>query len=304
MPTIDVAFLGTGLMGAPMAENIARADIPVTAWNRTRSKAETLREHAVVVADDPAEAVRGADIVCCKVADADAVAGLLFSQGVAAAMAPGAVFVDMSPISPKVEREHAERLRALGKRHLDAPVSGGLRGAREASLAIMVGGDKDAFVDAMPVLACMGRPIRVGPDGTGQLAKLCNQAILAVTIGGLSEAMLLAAAGGADPAQVRDALRGGFAESRILHEQGGRMLERNWVPGSRAGDMLADLGAVIEAAAEAGLDLPFVSLARDLYQGLVARGAEGHDHAALLLELEHQNPAHRVGDKPDTAPGS
>lgn len=302
MPSPRVAFLGTGLMGFPMAANIARADLPVIAWNRTPEKAARLTEFGIRVAGSAAEAVADADIVCCIVTNGEAVEDVLFGHGVADAMAPKSVFVDMSSIPPKVEKDHAGRLAAKGIRHLDAPVSGGTRGASDASLAIMVGGDKETFVDATPVLSAMGRPTRVGPDGAGQLAKLCNQAIVAITLGGLSEAMLLAAAGGADPAAVREALRGGFSESRILQEHGQRILDRNWMPGGLVSNMLKDLNAVLEAAADCGLELPFVTLARTLYQALNDRGVTGYDHTALLLEIEHRNPPHRVGDKPDVTP--
>ena len=302
MPSPRVAFLGTGLMGASMAANIARADLPVTVWNRTPEKAARLAGAGVKVAETAAEAVADAQIVCAIVTNTEAVEDVLFARGVAAAMSPRAIFVDMSSIPPKVEKAHAERLAAMGLRHLDAPVSGGTRGAAEASLAIMVGGEKQTFVDATPVLAAMGRPIRVGPDGAGQLAKLCNQAIVAISVGGLSEAMLLAAAGGADPASVREALRGGFSESRILQEHGQRILDRNWMPGGQIRNMLKDLTAVVEAATDCGLDLPFVNLARSLFEALRDRGVTGYDHTALLLEIEHRNPPHRVGEKPDIAP--
>lgn len=302
MSSPRVAFLGTGLMGAPMATNIARADLPVTAWNRTPEKAAPLAAVGIRVADSAAEAVADADVVCTIVTNAEAVEEVLFGQGVADAMRPGAIFVDMSSIPPKVEKAHAERLAEMGLRHLDAPVSGGTRGAADASLAIMVGGDKSTFVDATPVLAAMGRPTRVGPDGAGQLAKLCNQVIVAISVGGLSEAMLLAAAGGADPAAVREALRGGFSESRILQEHGQRILDRNWLPGGQVRNMLKDLNAVLEAADDCGLDLPFVNLVRSMFQALHDRGVTGYDHTALLLEIEHRNQPHRVGDKPDVTP--
>lgn len=302
MTTNNVAFLGIGRMGSAMAANIAHADYPIRVWNRTRQKAEAMRQYHAQVANSAVEAVEGADIVCCIVTNAEAVESVLFGERVAEAMKPGAIFVNMSSIPPKAEKAHAKALREQGRRHLDAPVSGGTRGAADGALAIMVGGDKAAFLDAIPVLSSMGHPTRVGPDGTGQLAKLCNQAIVAIGVGALSESMLLAAAGGADPASVREALRGGFAESRLLQEHGSRMLERNWVPGGQVRNMLKDLHAVIEAAEDCGITLPFVTLARSLYQSLHDRGIEGHDHTALLLELEHMNPPHRVTDKPDIVP--
>ncbi|MBT6138229.1 MAG: NAD(P)-dependent oxidoreductase [Rhodospirillaceae bacterium] len=298
----NVAFIGTGLMGSGMATNIAHAGYSISAWNRTPEKVTQLVEVGVQPARTASEAVIGADIVCCMVTNAEAVEEILFKQGVADAMEKGAIFVSMGSIPPKVEQDHAARLADMGRRHLDAPVSGGTRGAAEGSLAIMVGGDQRAFVDATPVLSAMGRPTWVGPDGSGQLSKLCNQAIVAISVGGLCEAMLLASAGGADPVNVREALRGGFADSRVLQEHGARIMERNWMPGGQIRNIVKDLDAVIDVADDCGLDLPFVSLARELFRGLYDRGITGHDHTALLLQLEHMNRPHRVGDKPDMVP--
>jgi len=302
--TPNVTFLGIGRMGFNMATNIARAGFPLTVWNRTQGKAEALTTHHATIADTAAAAVAEADIVCACVTDANAVREILFKRGVAEAMKPGAIFCDMSSIAPEAEQEFDTELTKLGIRHLDAPVSGGTQGAELGSLAIMVGGEKDTFVEATPVLAAMGRPFRVGPCGAGQLTKLCNQVIVAISIAGLSESMLLAEAGGADPAAVRDALRGGFAESRVLQEHGGRILERNWNPGAPVRNMLKDLNTVVTTAKQCGLDLPHLSLVRDFYDKLSTRGFAEHDQTALLLELEHRNPPHRVGKKPDSGPGA
>lgn len=300
--TANVAFLGIGRMGLAMATNIARAGFPLTVWNRTPGTADSLATHHVTIADTVEEAVTDADIVLTSVTDANAVREILFERGAANTMKPGAIFCDMSSISPEAEQEFDEKLTRLGIRHLDAPVSGGTQGAELGSLAIMVGGEKDTFVEATPVLAAMGRPFRVGPCGAGQLTKLCNQVIVAISVAGLSEAMLLAEAGGANPASVRDALRGGFAESRILQEHGSRILARNWAPGGPVRNMLKDLNTVLETADKCGLELPFLSLVRDLFDKLNGRGFSDHDQTSLLLELEHRNMPHRVGDKPDIGP--
>ena len=302
--TPNVTFLGIGRMGLGMATNITRAGLPLTVWNRTAGKTDPLVTHHATIAESASEAVADADIVCTSVTDAEAVREILFERGVADAMKPGAIFCDMSSIAPQAEQEFDTELTKLGIRHLDAPVSGGTQGAELGSLAIMVGGEKDTFVEATPVLAAMGRPFRVGPCGAGQLTKLCNQVIVAISIAGLSEAMLLAEAGGANPASVRDALRGGFAESRVLQEHGNRIIERNWGPGAQVKNTLKDLDTVLRTARECGLDLPFLNLARDLYSALSARGLAEYDQTALLLELEHRNAPHRVGDKPDSGPGS
>ena len=300
--TPNVTFLGIGRMGLGMATNIARAGFPLTVWNRTPGKTESLASHHASIAESAAEAVAAADIVCTSVTDAHAVREILFERGVADAMRPGTIFCDMSSIAPQAEQEFDTELTKRKIRHLDAPVSGGTQGAELGSLAIMVGGEKDTFVEATPVLSAMGRPFRVGPCGSGQLTKLCNQVIVAISIAGLSEAMLLAEAGGADPAAVRDALRGGFAESRVLQEHGSRMIQRNWGPGAQVQNMLKDLDTVLRTAKECGLDLPFLSLARDLNNALSARGLGRYDQAAMLLEMEHRNEPHRVGDNPDSAP--
>lgn len=302
--TPNVAFLGTGRMGLAMATNIARAGFPLTVWNRTAGRADSLAAHHVTIAESAQAAVAEADVVCTCVTDAEAVREILFDRGVAEAMKPGAIFCDMSSIAPKAEQEFDTELTKRGLRHLDAPVSGGTQGAELGSLAIMVGGEKDTFVEATPVLAAMGRPFRVGPCGAGQLTKLCNQVIVAISVAGLSESMLLAEAGGANPASVRDALRGGFAESRVLQEHGGRILERNWGPGAPVRNMLKDLDTVLTTAEDCGLDLPFLTLARDFYDKLSGRGFAEHDQTALLLELEHRNSPHRVGEKPDTGPNA
>ncbi|WP_245479676.1 NAD(P)-dependent oxidoreductase, partial [Hansschlegelia zhihuaiae] len=200
-------------------------------------------------------------------------------------------------------RAHAERLAAHDRRHLDAPVSGGTRGAADGTLAIMVGGSETDFEEARPLFAAMGSAVRVGPSGAGQIAKLANQAIVGVTIGVVAEALLLAAAGGADPAAVREAIRGGFAGSRILEEHGRRMLERDFRPGGKVATQIKDLETALAAAAEGGVRLPLTQDARDRFVFLRdAMGGGGYDHSALLLQLEEAGQGARVGDAPDKLP--
>lgn len=301
---LRVAVLGVGLMGAPMARRLLGAGFAVTVWNRTRAKAEPLADVGATVAETAVEAVEGAAIVVTMLADGPAVADALFGSGRAAeALAPGALVIDMSSIPPATARDHAQRLAAHGRRHLDAPVSGGVRGAEAGSLAIMAGGDEADFADAARVFAALGRATRVGPSGAGQVAKLANQVIVGVTIGAVAEALLLAAAGGADPAAVREAIRGGFAESRILEEHGRRMLERDFRPGGTVSTQIKDLQTALDAAAEGGVTLPLTRDARDRYLFLRdAMGGGGYDHAALLLQLEEAGGA-RVGEGEDVLPG-
>ncbi|MEI2383946.1 NAD(P)-dependent oxidoreductase [Breoghania sp. JC706] len=285
-----IAFLGTGLMGAPMARRLLAAGHEVVVWNRTAAKAQALAGDGARVAASPAEAVAGADIVITIVSDGAAVTDLYFAQGAVEAARPGAIFIDMSSIQPSVARDLAARLGEAGLHAIDAPVSGGTPGAEAGTLAIMAGGEAADIEHARPVLEAMGRVTRVGPHGAGQLAKLCNQAIVAITIGAVSEALFLAEKGGADPAAVRDAIRGGFAESRILDLHGARIVARDWSPGGPSTLQLKDLDNVLAAASEAGVDLPLSRQMRERYHALVhdLGGAE-LDHSALYLELEARN---------------
>lgn len=301
----NITLIGTGIMGAPMARNIAKAGFRVTVWNRTRAKAEALADVATVAAD-PREAVAGADAVITMVDNSPIVTEIYFGEsGVVAAAPANALFVDMSSIQPSVARDHAAAIEKAGRRHIDAPVSGGEKGAIEATLAIMAGGRAEDFAEAEPVLKAMGRPTHVGVHGAGQVAKLANQAIVAVTIGAVAEAMLLAQEGGCDPAALRDALMGGFATSRILDLHGERMTERNWVPGGPLELQLKDLENALEVAREAGLTLPLTEKARDAFHALAKEMEMGrHDHAAYLLWLESINPGKRLGAGPDRNPGA
>jgi 2-hydroxy-3-oxopropionate reductase len=304
MQTIrTVAVLGIGLMGRPMAENLLKAGFAVRAWNRTRAKAEALAELGATVCDTPAEAIAGADCILTMLEKGPVVTEVLFGGEPLAAAAPGTLVVDMSSIPPSLARDHAARLEERGLAHLDAPVSGGTAGAEAATLAIMAGGEAADFARAEPLFAAMGRATHVGPAGAGQMTKLANQAIVAVTIGAVAEGLLLASAGGADPAAVREAIAGGFCDSRILELHGQRMIERNWVPGGKCAIHLKDMDTVLETADELKLELPLTRAVRRQFAELVAEGKDQADHSALLLWLEARNSPHRVGTLPDRFPG-
>jgi 2-hydroxy-3-oxopropionate reductase len=301
--TERIAFLGTGLMGAPMAANLLKAGFALAAWNRTPAKAEPLKGQGASLAPNAAASVRDADIVIAMLTDGPAVEDVLFgSGGVAAAVRSGALVIDMSSIPPATARDHAARLNRRGIAYLDAPVSGGTGGARDGKLVIMAGGDAKDFARAAPVFAALGKPTLIGPAGTGQLAKLCNQAIVGITIGAVAEALLLAAAGGADPVAVRQALMGGFADSRILQEHGQRMLNRRFLPGFAAANQVKDLDTVLAAARDAKLSLPLSERVTGVFKQLLAEGGAGFDHSGLLLALERQNAPARLGSGPDTLP--
>ena len=298
-----IAVLGTGLMGAPMAANLLKAGFPLTAWNRTLAKAEALAPLGATVAASAAEAAAGADVVITMLENGPVVEDLLFGAGaVARRVARGGLVMDMSSIEPHRARDHAARLEKLGVGYLDAPVSGGTGGARDATLAIMAGGTSADFERTRPVMQAMGRPTHVGPAGSGQLAKLCNQTIVSVTVAVVAEALLLAAAGGADPAAVRQAMSGGYADSKVLQIQGQQMLDRNFLPRGPARMVLKDSKNILDTARELGLTLPLAKCASVMFSGLAAHGGTDYDHTAVLLELERMNPGKRVGSKPDQLP--
>jgi len=219
----------------------------------------------------------------------DVVEDVLVAQGAIEALKPGALVVDMSSVQPAVARRHAELAAEQDAGYVDAPVSGGTVGAAEARLSIMAGGAEADVGRALSVFEALGKCTRIGPVGAGQLAKLANQAIVGITIGAVSEALLLAAEGGADPAAVREALMGGFAGSRILELHGQRMIDRDFAPGAPARIQLKDLRMILDEARAEGLTLPLAQQTHNAYRSLVANGHSEVDHSGLLLELEHLN---------------
>jgi len=298
-PTL--AFLGIGLMGRPMATRLAQAGLALNAWNRTFEKAEALRASGARPCADLLDAVHAADIVISMLQDGPTV-GMVIDAALPA-LRPDTLWIDMSSTRQDEALDFASRLRACGCRFVDAPVSGGVLGAEAGTLAIMAGAALDDFARAEPVLRALGSPVQVGPVGSGQVAKLCNQLIVGATINVVAEALLLAQAAGADPAAVRDAIRGGFASSRVLEVHGQRMLERNFVPGGQVTTQLKDQRNILAAAQEAGVTLPVTQLVTRHYESIVGDLPQA-DHAAALIALERMNPGKRVGDAPDRLPGA
>lgn len=286
--SISVSFLGIGLMGAPMVARLLSAGFCVTVWNRTPAKAAALADRARLV-ENPAQAVNGADVVITMLENGAAVEAVLYHSGAIDGLKENALVIDMSSIEPATARLHGERVCALGGQYLDAPVSGGTRGAETGTLSIMAGGDDLAFARAESVFAAMGKATHIGPSGSGQLAKLANQAIVGITIGAVSEALLLASKGGARPEKVREALLGGFAGSKILEQHGERMLERNFEPGAPSRIQLKDLRMILDEARAEGLSLPLSQRVFEEYRALLASGHGEVDHSGLLLELERLN---------------
>ncbi|MBS3804315.1 MAG: NAD(P)-dependent oxidoreductase [Oleiphilaceae bacterium] len=287
-PLPRVAFLGIGLMGAPMIRNLLDAGFPMTLWNRTARKCEPFSEEATI-AGTPSEAVADADVVILMLENGTVVHQVLVEREVISSLQAGATVIDMSSIPPALARDHGQRVEARGCHYLDAPVSGGTAGAQTARLSVMVGGDADIMTAQAPIFAALGKPTHIGPIGSGQLAKLANQAIVGITIGAVSEALLLAARGGAKPEAVREALMGGFAGSKILEVHGQRMLDRDFAPGAPARIQLKDMAMILDEARAEKLTLPLAQQVHNEYLALIANGHTEVDHSGLLLELEHIN---------------
>ena len=283
-------------MGLPMAGRLVKAGYPLVAWNRTREKALPLEPLGAEVASTLDEAVKSADMVITMLEAGPVVKSVV--QSMSPVLREGTLLIDMSSTKQSEAREIRQILEPRRVAFLDAPVSGGVVGAEAGTLAIMVGGTEKDFQRARPVFEVMGRPTLVGPTGSGQIAKLCNQLIVGGTVAIVAEAMLLAQAGGADPEAMRRAIRGGFAESRILELHGQRMLDRNFKPGGQIKSQAKDHANIMAAAQDAHLQLPLTALVSDLFSGLLTDHAEA-DQAAALLALEKLNEGIRLGTRPD-----
>jgi 2-hydroxy-3-oxopropionate reductase len=286
---MKIALLGTGRMGLPMARRLCEAGHDVSVWNRTRDKAQPLAAHGARICDTPGQAVDGVEVTVGMLESGPIVQDVLFAQGAAKAMARGSLFIDMASIQPREARDHAARLAELGVNCLDAPVSGGTGGAENGQLVIMVGGKPADFERAKPVFQVFGRATHVGPHGTGQLTKLANQMIVGITIGAVAESLLLCAKGGADMAKVREAITGGFADSRILQLHGQRMVERDFAPRARMSVQAKDMRNALATAEEIGFDAPITRLFERLYADGLEHGLTDLDHSGLFVELASRN---------------
>ena len=286
---MKITVLGLGNMGLPMAERLCKAGCSVSVWNRTPGKADNLAALGAVAHTQPTSAVKDADIVVSMLESGPVVEDIFFNQGVAAAIKPGALVIDMASIKPREARDHAARLGALGIAHLDAPVSGGVLGAVDGKLVIMVGGTASDFARAESVFLNFGRATHVGPHGSGQLAKLANQMIVGITIGAVAEALLFTQRGGADMAKVKEAITGGFADSRILQVHGKRMVERDFAPRARMSIQLKDMRNALATADEIGFTAPVTALFEKLYAESIEHGLGDLDHSGLFVELASRN---------------
>ena len=282
-----VGFIGLGLMGRPMARNLLAAGYPLVVHNRSRPAVEDLARAGAAAAGCPREVAERSQVVITMVPDSpDVVAVMRGPDGVFAGARPGMLVIDMSTISPVVARELAAEASAIGCEMLDAPVSGGTVGAAEGTLSIMVGGRAGAVDRARPIFEVLGgRVTHVGDSGAGQVAKACNQVVVGVVIEAVGEALVLAEKCGVDPAKVREALLGGFAQSRILDAHGQRALRRHFEPGFKAAMQLKDLAIAQAAGREYGAALPATAVVAELYKSVCAAGDGGADHSVLMAHV-------------------
>lgn len=291
---MKIGFIGLGIMGRPMAGHLRTAGHEIIVPERKSLTAED--RAGVTVAADAAAVAAAAEIVILMVPDTPDVEAVLFgAKGVAEGLKPGTLVIDMSSISPTATKTFAEKIKAKGGDYLDAPVSGGEVGAKQASLTIMVGGSPAAFERAKPLFELMGKNITlVGEEnGAGQTCKVANQIIVALTIEAVAEGLVFAAKAGADPAKVRQALMGGLATSRILEVHGERMIKRTFAPGFRIRLHQKDLNLALQSGRELGLALPATANAQQLFSACAAAGGADWDHSGMVKALETL-AAHKV----------
>ncbi|MEY4000972.1 MAG: hypothetical protein RI968_90 [Pseudomonadota bacterium] len=286
--SMKVGFIGLGIMGAPMAEHLNKAGHQLF-LNTIGDMPAWVGGSSAKVCASAKEVTQHADIIIIMVPDTPDVEAVLFSaNGVAEGMAKGKIVVDMSSISPIATKGFAQKIRDLGGSYLDAPVSGGEVGAKNATLTIMVGGDEAIFNRVKPLFELMGKNITlVGENGAGQTTKVANQIIVALNIEAVAEALVFAAKAGADPARVRQALMGGFASSKILEVHGERMVKRTFDPGFRINLHQKDLNLALSSARALGVSLPNTATAQELFNSLAARGGSGWDHSAMIKAIEN-----------------
>ena len=282
----QIGFIGLGVMGRPMAGHLLAAGHRLTVHNRSRTAADELVAAGADMRNTPADVARQSDIVITVLPDTpDVVSVITGHDGVLEGLRAGAVVIDMSSISPAATRDLAARVAAKRATMLDAPVSGGEIGAKNASLSIMVGGDTNAFERVRPILACMGNPERIvhigAEPGSGQICKICNQIAIGGALAGVSEAFALARKAGVDVSLVRQALLGGFAASRVLEVHGERILTGNFAPGFRARLYQKDLRIAEETALAHGVKVPATMVVEDMVTTLVSHGGEDLDYSAI-----------------------
>jgi 2-hydroxy-3-oxopropionate reductase len=286
---MKIAFIGTGLMGFPMAKNLLEKSLDLNVFSRTIEKAKPLEKFAAKISNSLSEAVKDVDVVITMLTDDDAVEKVLSDKDFQKNLKKGSTVVDMSSIKPKIAIKYGNLLKDKGINFLDAPVSGGTIGAEQASLAIMVGGDQKVFDQVKDILKVMGNPTLVGPIGSGQVSKLANQIIVGVTIGAVAEAITLCEKAGVDGNKFIKALAGGFADGKILQNHGKRMIDKDFSPKGKVSTHLKDMNNILECAGDFNTQLPISNLIKDMFKSLVENGNDNDDHSALYKEIERRN---------------
>jgi 2-hydroxy-3-oxopropionate reductase len=284
---LKLGFVGLGIMGSPMAGHLINAGYEVFLNTRSQIPAELLQSNAIAC-QNPKELAQKADVIFLMVPDTPDVERVLFGEnGISSGLSKGKIVVDMSSISPIATKEFAKKINSFGCDYLDAPVSGGQLGAKNAALTIMVGGSQAVFAKVKPLFELMGKNINlVGENGAGQITKVANQIIVALNIEAVAEALVFATKAGADPAKVRLALMGGFASSKILEVHGERMINRTFDPGFRIELHQKDLNLALSSARALGVSLPNTATAQELFNSCVAFGGHAWDHSAMVKALE------------------
>jgi 2-hydroxy-3-oxopropionate reductase len=286
---MKIAFIGTGLMGFPMAKNLLEKNLELNVFSRTIEKAKPLEKFGAKISNSLSEAIKGVDVVITMLTDDDAVEKVLSDKDFQKNLKKGSIVVDMSSIKPKIAIKYGNLLKDKGINFLDAPVSGGTIGAEQATLAIMVGGDQKVFDQIKDVLKVMGNPTLVGPIGSGQVSKLANQIIVGVTIGAVAEAITLCEKAGVDGNKFIKALAGGFADGKILQNHGKRMIDKDFSPKGKVSTHLKDMNNILECAGDFNTQLPISNLIKDMFKSLVENGDDNDDHSALYKEIERLN---------------
>jgi 2-hydroxy-3-oxopropionate reductase len=286
---MKIGFIGTGLMGFPMAKNLLDKSLDLNVFSRTIIKAKPLEKFGAKISNSLSEAVKNTDVVITMLTDDDAVEKVLSDQDFQENLKKGSTVVDMSSIKPKIAIKYGNLLKEKGVNFLDAPVSGGTIGAEQATLAIMVGGDQKVFDQTKDVLKVMGNPTLVGPIGSGQVSKLANQIIVGVTIGAVAEAITLCEKAGVDGNKFIEALSGGFADGKILQNHGKRMINKDFSPKGKVSTHLKDMNNILECAGDFNTRLPISNLIKNMFKSLVENGNDNDDHSALYKEIERLN---------------
>jgi len=286
---MQIGFIGVGLMGFPMAKNLLKSGYKLKAFNRSQDKAERLKEFGAEISKSIKEVVTNSDIIITILTDDTAVEKVIGSDEFIENIKPNATVIDMSSINPVLSKRCANALKEKNINYLDAPVSGGTLGAEDASLAIMVGGDKKIFKENYDLLKILGNPTLVGPVSSGQISKLANQIIVGVTIGAVAEAITLCEESGTDPSKMIEALSGGWADSKILQTHGKRMIDKDFSPKGKTTTQLKDMTNIVNAGKAADLHLPISNLIKEMYKNLVEDGHGNTDHSSLYNEIKKIN---------------